>query len=210
MASSSPKLRFSTTIARAEFLLELQEALITAPPEQAARRDDVARAAIVMAVAAMDAYFTDKYCAMLVPFIKKHGATPQIAARLQSAGLDVSQSLEMATMKRPFARVLALMRAHLERKTTQRREAIDALFKDYGVKNLVAEVEDVARRKTLFARIEILVERRHAIVHAGDLNGKSRVNNVDVEDIRKRIADVKVLVLQADHYLYKKFGPIGG
>lgn len=209
MTCSSPILRFSTTIVRSEFLLEFHEALINAPLEQAARRDDVARAAIVLAVAAMDAYFTDRYCAMLVPFIKKHGATPQIAARLQRAGLDVLQSLEMATIKRPFARVLSLMRAHLERKTTQRRDAIDALFRDYGVKSLVAEVEAATGRKTLFRRIDRLVERRHEIVHAGDLNSKGRSNNVDVEDIKRRIADVKVLVLQADHYLSTRFGAVG-
>jgi len=194
---------------RAEYLFDLQEALKSAPQAQKARRSDVVRAAVVLAVAAMDAYFTDKYCSLLVPYIKKHGANQRIEQRLTSAGLDIDQALQMALMKRPHARVLSLMRRHLDRKTTQGRKAIDGLYKDYRIDSLVQDTVDAVGRKTLFRRIEILVDRRHQIAHSGDLNAKGKANQVKYDDLKAKVADIKVLVHRADYLLYEKLGELG-
>jgi len=156
----------------------------------------------------MDAYFTDQYCTGLVPYIKRHGPTKKIKERLVAAGLGVDQALEMAVMKRPYARVLSLMKQHMERRTTQAPKAINALYLDYDIHNFLQQVEKSMNRRNLIRRVELLVERRHKIVHSGDLNGRNRANTVDVLDIDARIQDVRILVHGANAFLVDRFGSV--
>jgi len=46
----------------------------------------MARAAVVLAVAAMDSYFTDVFVERLVPFIRKKGTTKDLVALLERLG----------------------------------------------------------------------------------------------------------------------------
>jgi hypothetical protein len=62
---------------------------------------DLLRSAVVLAVSGMDAYFTDKFAELLVPFLKRFGPTPGVVHLLSEAGLDTKTALEMLAMDRP-------------------------------------------------------------------------------------------------------------
>ena len=159
---------------------------------------DTARAGVVLSVAAMDAYFTKKFSELFVPFLRAKGPTPDLVRMLEEAGLDVEQALEMITMERPHRRIRTLIDSHLERKAMQRFHVIDDLFKSYGLSNLCENAQKRTRRKRLLRSIEILVERRHAIVHEGDLDRYGRLSSFDFKGMRNRVANLLAFVMAAD------------
>ena len=67
-------------------------------------------------------------------------------------------------------------------------------------------VEARLNRNNLIRRIAILVERRHKIVHSGDLNALSRPNRLDPRDTVHRIQELGTLVFEAESYLVDKIG----
>lgn len=170
-------------------------------PKDAANPDfnkDIGRAGVVLAVAAMDAYFTKKFEEIIIPYLKTKGATPELTALLQAAGLDVAQALELVTMARPFRWIKSLIESHLDRYTTQKFESIDSLFKSVGLPKLSEHTSRKAKRTTLKRSIELLVERRHAIVHEGDLNKYGRPSDFKWTEMAKRLADLQLFVDTAD------------
>ncbi len=164
-------------------------------------RDDIMRAAIVLAVAAMDNYFTNRFVEMFIPFLKTRGPTKGLLDLLGKAGFDTKLALEMLTMERPYRRLRSLVDSYLDRFVTQRFEVIDSLFLAYGVKNFTHSVQAKIGRKTLLRSIEILVERRHAIVHGGDLNAHNCLVDIDGSEVLRRITDMEVFVTGAEKFL---------
>ena len=171
--------------------------------ETSARVDDVMRGAAVLQVAAMDAYFTRKFIDLLIPYLKKHGPNQRLVKMLSEAGLDTAQALQMATMKRPFRRIRTLITAHLDTYTTQRFRAIDELFVCFGVKELSKNAAASTHQKQLLRRVEMLVERRHAIVHAGDALKGGKLRAVKSKQLLTRITAVLTFVKAADALLAK-------
>lgn len=165
---------------------------------------DMTRASVVLAVAAMDAYFTDVFAERFVPYLKEKGPGKSLVKFLESAGLDTSVALELLTMKRPYRRVRTLVESHLELKTTQRRGVIDDLFLCYGLRDFCSRIEKLKGRKTLLTSVETLVTRRHKIAHEGDLNSHRRLNGIDPVRTRKRIKDVIDFVSGADEILQRQ------
>ena len=162
---------------------------------------DLLRAAIVIAVAGMDAYFTDVFAERLVPFLKKNGTTKGLTDLLEAAGMDVEMALQLLSMQRPFRRIRTLVEIHLERHVTQRTKAINELFKAYGIPNICENVEKKLERKRLLREIEILVKRRHAIAHDGDLNSHGKLADLDETWVRNRVLDVEKFVGAVDEIL---------
>ena len=168
------------------------------PDKSRPHSSDLVRAACVLAVAAMDAYFTMKFTEILVRYLKAKGPERTLVELLSKAGLDTREALTMLAMKRPYRRIRTLIERHLENVTTQRFNAIDELFTAYGLPELSKHVEARAERKTLCRSIEILVDRRHSIVHAGDYDSKGKLRSVDGRVILKRIVDVGIFVDNAE------------
>jgi hypothetical protein len=165
--------------------------------------EDMARGGLVLAVAAMDEYFTRRFSELLIPYIKKKGSSKDLSVLLSEAGLDVAQALELVLMERPLRRVRAIVDAHLDRYTAQRFVAIDSLFRCIGLPSLSEDAQRLAGRKTLKRSIEILVERRHAIVHAGDYDKHGHLVTVDFRKFRNRIDDLRIFVAKADEIIAK-------
>ncbi len=165
--------------------------------------NDLVRAAVVLAVSAMDAYFTDRFVEMLIPFLQQKGASDGLVKLLADARLDTRQALEMLSMKRPYRRVRSLVEAYLERFTAQRFGAIDSLFWAYGLKDFSKCVERTIGRKTIRRSIELLVLRRHQIVHDGDLNSHGKLVPIDGLKMFRRIQDIQKFVEGAESFLNK-------
>jgi len=188
---------FMHTIKRSLDLVRLYIELVKSPnPPSSA--SDVVRSAVVLSVAAMDAYFTNKFVEMLVPYIRKRGPNNELIDILEKAGLDTEQALVMATMSRPFRRVRSLVQNYFEKYVTQKFDVIDKLFLCFGLKNLTKHTQGITKRKRLLRSIELLVERRHQIVHDGDLNSHGKLRRIDPTSVLGRIEDLAAFVEAAD------------
>lgn len=165
--------------------------------------EDLLRSATALAVAAMDTYFTDRFCESVVSFIKKKGSTPGLIKVLKEAGFNTEVALEMLTMDRPYRRIRTLVEHHLSGLTTQRQHVIDELFSVYSVKDFSKHTQGIANRQTLLQRVDDFVRRRHAIVHEGDHNSHSKLNKIDVTYVSKHISDIELFVTSAEELLKK-------
>lgn len=166
---------------------------------------DMTRAAVVLAVAAMDAYFTGVFAERLVPYLKKKKTPPKpLSELLQRAGLDTATALELLGMERPYRRVRKLMDSYLAQHVTQRVEVIDELFLAYGLKEFCKHVQGRAKRRTLLASIRTVVARRHQIVHKGDLNSHGKLQDIKASNIKTRVMHIVKFVSSADEILQKQ------
>lgn len=197
---------FEALVQRSLNLLALQPAVesffkSTGTGREDADSDDIARAAIVLAVAAMDSYFTDIFTELLVPYLKKKGPTKDLIKLLSDAGLDTKAALEMLKLERPYRRVRSLVENHFEQYTTQRTKVIDELFKCYGINNLSTNAQKKAGKSTLLRSVSKLIERRHCIVHEGDRNSRGQYNPINKSAVKRWIKHMTKFVSAVDQIL---------
>lgn len=166
--------------------------------------DDLFRTAIVLAVAAMDAYFTNRFCEGLIPYLKKNKPNKALIGRLEKAGFTTVAALEMFNMNRPNRRLSNLVRKDLESFVTQNFRIVDDLYSCFRFRSITKSAQTLARRKTLVSSVEGLVKRRHKIVHNGDYNTHGRLNSVNYTNIIRRMADLEKLVGKSDELMVKK------
>ncbi|MBN2581716.1 MAG: hypothetical protein JXL80_01515 [Planctomycetes bacterium] len=197
---------FERVVERSLRLLRLQESLEDLQrysEKKLPLLSDLSRAAIVLAVAAMDAYFTDVFAENFVRYLKAKGPEQGLTALLSKAGLDTRVALELLNMQKPNRRIRTLVERYHERTTTQRAEAIDELFIAYGIKDFCKRAQGIARRKNLLASIRILVNRRHEIVHDGDINSHGSLQSISSTETRRRVQDVVKFVAASEELLAK-------
>lgn len=204
MPSKSKKL-FDAVLLRADDLRSLGNYLAkekVIPKEQTTRDfhgfEDMGRAAIVLAVSAMDQYFTRRFAELLVPFLKKEGATDALVAILSDSGFDTREALNAISMRRPYRRIRTLVEARFETYTTQKFVVIDELFLAIGLKDFTANCQKKTKRKTLLSSVSVLVDRRHKIAHGGDLNSHGKLRQLDFKDLKKRLKDLETFVSAAE------------
>ena len=166
---------------------------------------DMGRSGVVIAVGAMDTYFTDRFCENFVPFLKKNKPTKKLIELIENAGLDVASCLQMFAMERPFRRVRNILDDHLQNIVTQKIEAIDGLYKCYSIPSLSNGIEKRTKRTTLLPSIKIVVNRRHRIVHAGDLNSHGKISSFNPKEMEKRLRHMALFVKTADEILDDRF-----
>jgi hypothetical protein len=199
--------KFERTLQRGLNLIPLQRAVQKAFPTAAKDKVDPAdltRAAVVLSVAAMDTYFTDIFAERFIPFLKKKGPTDGICEILNDAGLTTKTALELLTMERPYRRIRTLIEQYFERHTTQKVETIDSLFLAYGIKNFSANIQKLKGRRTLLRSVELVVQRRNEIAHAGDLNAYGKLTPIDYDQMKKRLLDIVTFVSGAEEILQKQ------
>ena len=206
---SKAYLKFESVMKRSFDLVTLQQPIekimALAPDSKPLDLSDMTRAAVVLAVAAMDSYFTDVFAEHFIPFLKKKGATKAMVELLKKAGLDTSYALRLIATKRPYRRIRTLIEAHLEYTTTQKTTAIDELFLAYGIKDFSLQVQKLRKRTKLLAAIARLVKRRNMIAHEGDMNSHRKVIPIDPGRVQRWIQDVLVYVSGADELLKRRF-----
>jgi hypothetical protein len=196
--------KFERTVERSLNLMSLQQGIqkvFNAGNQDKVDPSDLTRAAVVLSVAAMDAYFTDVFAERFIPFLKNKGPTDKICEILNKAGLNTKVALELLSKDRPYRRIRTLIEQYFDRHTTQRVETIDDLFLSYGIKNFSQNIQKLKGRKRLLRSIKIIVERRHKVVHEGDLNAHRRINPINYNEMKRRIIDVVAYVSGAEQIL---------
>ncbi|MEX2173191.1 MAG: HEPN domain-containing protein [Pirellulaceae bacterium] len=212
MPKTSPSkayLRFEGVVRRSLNILTLQSAVANiwqvTTPETTLDLSDMGRAAVVLAVAAMDSYFTDVFVERLVPFIKKKGATKDLVKLLGEAGLDTECALQLIVLKSPFRKIRRLVESHLDKMTTQKFEVIDKLFGIYHFKDFTSSIAKYSKKgDRLLISIRKLVQRRHMIVHEGDVNSHGQPREADPAEFQRRIGALILFVSKADELLHKQ------
>lgn len=181
------------------------------------KNDEMKRYGIVLGVAAMDDYFTNKFCDELVPFIKEKGVTPDLLEIFKNANFNFKDALELLVdvTKDKTKRPLRLVRSRIEKSlatyTTQQFDTIDNLFKAYGRSKLTENALELVGSKKLLEgsglkkpynkRIQELIQRRHKIVHSGDLDGHSKIKSIDKKWVLPRLRAVKHFVECAEEII---------
>jgi hypothetical protein len=157
--------------------------------------DEMVRFGIVIAVAAMDDYFTSKFCSLIIPFIMEKELTEPLQKRFEDAGFTIKDAFEIIQhmqenkdgQTRPWSIIRNKIASSLSRKTVQNMDVLDSFFKTFGKANLSKKAFEKMRTKrgclsgsSLRAKayekyMQELIERRHQIVHECDYNEKKVV-----------------------------------
>lgn len=202
----SARSRFDATIKRSNDLINLtRDHTHFKLPAEVSR--DLCRSALLLAVGAMDAYFTSRFSEHLVPFLKSLGATQKpripddLVKLLSDGGLDVRTSLELLTMRKPYRRIRTIVDDHLKKETTQRPHKIDALFRCYGIAHLSANAAKRSQRKKLLESVAWAVNRRNEIAHDGDMNLHNRTRPIEQGETVRRIADIVLYVSKCEEII---------
>jgi hypothetical protein len=165
---------------------------------------DLARASIVISVSAMDAYFTRKFAETLIPFLKKKGPTKGIVKVLEKAGFDITEAIRLLNMHRPFRRIRTLVEGYLDRVVAQKFTVIDDLFLCFGYKDFSRNVQKRTYRKRMLQTIEMLVERRHDIVHDGDVDLRGTLKPLNIQQTRKRLKELARFVWYSERIINQR------
>lgn len=197
---------FHKTVSRCDDMLKMYTHLSNEPQFANSETKDLLRSALSMAVAGMDAYFTDRFTQDIVEYIKEKGATKDMVRILAEAGLDTEQALEMLTMDRPYRRIRTLLDAHLSAYTTQRFHIIDELFAIYKVPKLTENAQGLAKRKELLLSVEHAIERRHVIAHRADCKTNGDPKRIEFVTVENWIKDIKLLVDKCEELIAKVVG----
>lgn len=163
--------------------------------------DDILRSSLVLGIAAMDGYFTDRFVESFTGYVKAQKKTPALLEMLNKAGLNASVAVDLLMMERPFRRLRTLITDYLEDYTTQKTNVIDGLFLAYGIKDLTRHACARAKRLMLPGRISAAAARRNSIVHDGDLNSHDRQRAVDGRLFKRHLNDITLYVQHCETHI---------
>ena len=201
---SKPLYQFKQTLTRAEALLDIYDdrsLQIVAGAAEYIGEKDVVRASAITAVAAMDHYFTSKFCDVLVRHLKSKEPSQELLNILEKSGLNTRVALELAVMKRPFRRIRTMVQNHLSLYTSHRAKAIDKLFASLNLKGLSGRAEKRLGRKNIIKRTDKLVSLRNEIVHTGHLTSRGKVKSIDENEVRTLILELSMFVGACDNLI---------
>lgn len=195
--------KFQKTIKRCEALTETYKRLHALSVEDNAvpAPKDIVRGAVVLAVAALDAYVTDVFSEKLVAYLKKYSPDQSLVDLLHNAGLDTKEALFLITMDRPYRRIGTLIRRYYQTYTTQKFDVIDSIFLPYRLKKITDNAAAKTGKASIKTSVGKLIARRHEIAHAGDYNGHGRIVDIDESQIARRIKNLEILVAAIDEII---------
>jgi hypothetical protein len=198
---SKSYLKFQKTIRRCESLVDSYiklQSIDKQSQEAIPTPKDIIRGAVVLSVAALDAYITDVFSEKLVSYVKRYPSEPELVNLLFEAGLDTKEALTLITMERPYRRIRTLIDNYYSSYTTQKFDVIDKIFTPYRLKNIVSNALKKTSKAAVKTSINKLVERRHQIAHTGDYNSHGKIVDIDENQIAKRIKHLEIFVTALD------------
>ena len=168
---------FNRTLERAQSLVDVH--CVSFPkgrPPKGGEPDDLLRAVVVFAVSAVDSYIHDKIIENVVRIVvycgKRGSGFPGHLIDVMKSAITTEKALTLIYRKRPDQEVQKIMRQHLSERTFQDPGKIEAAMRYLGLSDLW---EPVRVRLRLSSKdrakkfIQSYVNRRHHIVHEGDI-----------------------------------------
>ncbi len=157
---------------------------------------DLYRAALVLAVSAMDAYYHAKVLHYIIAESKKKSASKS----LLNTKITVEDFVRGNTMKRRNAALRSAMERHLSYESFQAPEKIKNALNLIGVEDFWTKVARKMnlQKKEVTRKIEGIVKRRNQVAHEGDVSQSMRARNKDREIkpnfVRDSLDFLKILV----------------
>ncbi len=180
----------------------------------AAVLSDGLRMALVLAVSAMDAYFTDKYVEAFIPYLRKRGPNQDMVEYCTKAKIDVRVALELLCKKRPLESLRAHVSQYLSSYVAQDIRKIDDLYKTIGLRDLSRSAQAKSHRSRLILNVEAAVRRRHEIAHSGDVTKAGHLRRISAKSVEDALDCIKYFVRDADDIINHSVGrpcePAGG
>jgi len=201
---------FDSTVKRARALIKAHVKLRgTGPGKRPRFHSELLRAALVTAVAAMDAYFHDKILQNISRTIKRTGPNfPEDLVSLLSENQNkeevVRAFLKISMEKRPLSHVNTKAARNLSERTYQDPGKIERGLRIIGVNNFWDATSNALNTtpRDLKRKILAYVKRQHSIVHAGDLwkakKHRHKVRAITPEFATDCIDDIEEFVQTAD------------
>lgn len=184
----TPLTAYTVSMSRALSLLEASRALTgLAPVMGAAPRptvaDDLLRAAVVLAVSALDGYVHHCFSTRFVPYVRNNPiamtAGQSLYDYLRQIGVPAGTLVLPPAVKgkRPLAKLRSAVDDRLFKRPLQKVEEIERALEAVGLPTAILDLSAAAgiSASTLRSRITRPTVRRNAIAHEGDLfRGKKK------------------------------------
>ena len=182
---------FDKTVNRCETLIEAYKDQVTFECN-----DDILRCAVVLSIAALDRYtkncFLEAFTA-LISRVQNCDARDRLFA---DANVDVSFLMKL--MKKGTESVYEEVKTRvgkaLSNRTFQDAEKIRELFSCFGMPNLINNAECRSGDQELWANVDEMIQRRHKIVHAGDVDEHGAENTISIDFVETRMACLTRLI----------------
>jgi len=182
---------FKQTNERAVKLVELHKSLNPIGKPHA-EHSDILRAAVVISVSAMDAYFHTKITEKTARFVraKKGVHLPGRLVQIIKDGASHDRLIEFMFKDKPLSHIASLVRKAIEDHTYQNSGKIEEGLKILGVDDLWFQIGKKLQISKDRAKkyVQGYVDRRHRIVHRGDL-GTAMKNKNKLRNITRFYAD---------------------
>ncbi len=162
---------------------------------------DIVRGAVVLSVAAFDAYVSNVFTEKLIPYIKNKPIKKEMLKFLESTGVTVKLALELLNTDNPYKQIQALVENYYMAHPTQKFQTVDKMFLRYGIEDIVKQAANITKGKNTVHSIEVLIERRHQIAHIGDYSTAGKLIDIDETKIKKRIKDLELFVKSLDEII---------
>lgn len=156
--------------------------------------DDLLRAALVMAVSAMDAYFHAK----IIRHVVEHSKTKTPARRLLNERILVSDFIDGRRKQRSNYALRAAIERNLSFQSLQQPDKVADALGLIGVSKFWSEIAKICgqNKEIICNRLSSIVRRRNYIVHEGDLSQSNRTRNESRRITQKEISDDIDFILQ--------------
>jgi len=171
---------FRLTIDRAQKLVDLHRTLCSRGRPRA-EYADILRAAVVISVSAMDAYFHEKIPENIARLVraKKGKNLPGKFVDTIKSGASHDKLIGIFFQKRPLSHIVTIVRKSMTDRTYQDPSKIEDVLKIVGVTDVWYKVgrKLKLRKEKAKTYIQGYVTRRHQIVHRGDYGQTKKTKN---------------------------------
>ena len=174
--------------------------------------DDTLRAAVVLAVSALDMYAADRFAEEFVPELKRKTPSKEDVDFFTEIGVGIKEVLGVLkeTPKKPYKRLRKLLDDYLSRNSMQSFSQIERLYKYYGLPKIIDNACEKSGAKTLKNRVGKMLERRNEIVHNCDYDGKNALQPILRKDVEYWIRSLKKLVDNMEQIIHNRFQIVKG
>jgi len=189
-------LQFKKTIQRSEALISFY--IKNKNNKGIALPKDIVRGAVVLSVAAFDAYVSNVFVETLIPYIQKYPLNNELVKLLEVTGFNTKMAIELLNSQNPYKKIRLLVENYYMKQTTHRLTTVNKLFSKYNIEDIVKQAAAITKGKNTARSIEVLIEKRHQIAHNGDYSKTGKLLDIDEKNMAKRINDLALFVESMD------------
>jgi hypothetical protein len=193
---------FLATLGRAQTLLDLHSSGTAGRPRK--EKDDILRAAVMLAVAGVDSYFHDKMLERLTPFLKslKGKNLPDELIKLLEKNGGVRKLLGIMYEERPHRHIHTIIRKAQSELTFQKPDKIEHALKTIGMSDFWYKVAVRMGRRvskdSVKQKLGQYAARRDKIAHEADRKTSGQLSQITRKYVRDCLSFIERFVSAAD------------